>query len=69
MIYVKGCLPGFDNAFIKVTDALKKSWAGKVFPQGAEVPFPTSYQDGSMQRELVESGLYENSVDPFTMKE
>jgi large subunit ribosomal protein L3 len=68
LIYVKGCIPGVDNAFIKVTDAIKKSWAGKAFPEGAIVPFPTSYQEG-LDRELVESVSFDQSVDPFTMHE
>lgn len=62
-------MPGVDNAFIKVKDAIKKSWAGKAFPEGAAIPFPTSYQEEGLDRELIEPLSFDKSVDPFTMHE
>lgn len=41
LIYVKGAVPGVDNAYVKITDAVRKGWYGKAFPQGQSPPFPT----------------------------
>jgi large subunit ribosomal protein L3 len=43
LVYVKGSVMGVDKGFVKVTDAVKKSWFGKCFPAGSLVPWPTSF--------------------------
>ncbi|KAJ1998993.1 hypothetical protein GGI04_004200 [Coemansia thaxteri] len=39
-IWVKGPVPGHDEQFIKVRDSIKLV-KGRLFPKGADVPFPT----------------------------
>ncbi|KAI8910434.1 translation protein [Gorgonomyces haynaldii] len=64
LIYVKGAVPGFDNAWVKIRDAVKKQWHNKAFPQGATVPFPT-FVGKPKERELLPTQLPQ-PVDPFT---
>ena len=52
LIYLKGAVPGVDDAYVKITDAIRKGWIGKAFPVGAVVPFPTSKR-GDFPRELI----------------
>jgi large subunit ribosomal protein L3 len=63
LIYVKGGVPGTDNAMVKVKDAIKKGWFGKTFPQGARVPFPTCMESHT-QRELLPT-MDLKGADPF----
>ena len=44
LLYVKGCMPGTDDQYIRIRDALRKGWHNKCFPQGLDVPFPTYIQ-------------------------
>jgi hypothetical protein len=64
LIYVKGGVPGVDNAMVKIKDAIKKSWFGKTFPSGVTVPFPTSTEP-STEREQVPK-LHLTGIDPFS---
>ncbi|KAI8918778.1 translation protein [Entophlyctis helioformis] len=43
LIYVKGGLPGVDDAYVSITDSIKKGWFKQTFPEGAEVPYPRSW--------------------------
>ncbi|KAJ2558374.1 hypothetical protein EV175_000821 [Coemansia sp. RSA 1933] len=53
-IWVKGSVPGYDGQFIKVRDSVKLS-TQRLFPEGADVPFPTYVpgQSPSLPRETV----------------
>ncbi|KAG0167575.1 54S ribosomal protein L3 [Apophysomyces sp. BC1034] len=43
LLYVKGAVPGFDDQFVKIRDAVKKK-GEKLFPkEGNPPPFPTVY--------------------------
>ncbi|KAH8555499.1 translation protein [Umbelopsis sp. PMI_123] len=69
LIYVKGCVPGFDDQFVKIKDAVKKHGA-KLFPSDAlPPPFPTVTEDDlqAMPRELIANSG--EGKDPFTTKE
>ncbi len=66
LVYLKGSLPGVDHAYVRIKDAIRKSWHGKVFPEGATVPFPTEMKSGAeLPRELVYVPK-EGGVDPFS---
>lgn len=64
LIYVKGAVPGTDDSWIKVRDAVRKGWYGKCFPVGATVPFPT-WKGPCNLRELVPSAA-PSKIDPLT---
>ncbi|KAJ3310631.1 54S ribosomal protein L3 [Boothiomyces sp. JEL0838] len=64
LIYVKGAVPGVDNAYVSVSDAIRKSWHGKCFPAGAQVPFPTYFGSSEVERELC-APIDEKAFDPF----
>ena len=68
LLYLKGCIPGFDNAFIRIRDAVRAGWYGKTFPQGAKVPFPTMIRQPGVKvpRELVPPMPQEDATDPFS---
>ena len=67
LLYLKGSIPGFDNAFIRLQDAVRAGWYGKTFPKGAHVPFPTMIRRGQdIPRELVPPLPEEGSTDPFS---
>ncbi|KAJ1987125.1 hypothetical protein GGI25_006025 [Coemansia spiralis] len=53
-IWVKGSVPGYDDQFIKVRDSIKLA-KRSLFPEGANVPFPTYIpgQSPSLPRETV----------------
>jgi large subunit ribosomal protein L3 len=54
LVYVKGAVPGVDDAYVRVSDSIKKNWFNKCFPAGASVPFPT-FVGKCEERELVPS--------------
>ncbi len=64
LIYVKGGVPGVDNALVRVKDAVKKGWFNKIFPKDAQIPFPTSMGTISTERELLPK-LDLSGTDPF----
>ncbi len=66
LIYVKGAVPGVDNAYVRVSDAVRKGWYNKCFPEGATVPFPTFFGK-SAARELV-PGIPATQSDPLMRK-
>jgi large subunit ribosomal protein L3 len=69
LIYVKGCVPGFDDQFVKVRDAVKKHGAKRFPSDSLPPPFPTMNEIDfkAMPRELIaKSG---EGKDPFTTKE
>jgi large subunit ribosomal protein L3 len=54
LLYIKGAIPGPDDAAVRVTDALKKGWFRQTFPAGSQVPFPTFLgRVKSLPRELL----------------
>ncbi|KAF9166390.1 54S ribosomal protein L9, mitochondrial [Mortierella sp. AD011] len=68
LIYVKGCVPGVDNQFVKVRDAVKKH-GDKIAPADVlPLPFPTAEPElvKAMPRELVAKT---GGSDPYVMKE
>lgn len=66
LIYLKGSLAGCDEAFVRVTDAVRKGWFGKTFPQGSQIPFPTMLKKSTeLPRELIYTPP-ERGVDPFS---
>ena len=53
LIYVKGCIPGVDEAYVRLTDAKRTTWFDTTFPKGSQVPFPTNFKKLSeLPREL-----------------
>ncbi|KAJ2960578.1 hypothetical protein NQZ79_g4012 [Umbelopsis isabellina] len=69
LIYVKGCVPGFDDQFVQVKDAVKKHGAKRFPSDSLPPPFPTINEAGlkSMPRELIANSG--EGKDPFTTKE
>ncbi|KAF9194306.1 54S ribosomal protein L9, mitochondrial [Haplosporangium sp. Z 767] len=68
LIYVKGCVPGVDDQYIKVRDAVKKR-GDKIAPADVlPLPFPTADPEAvkAMPRELVAKT---GGSDPYVMKE
>ena len=66
LIYVKGAVPGVDDAMVRVQDAVRKGWFNEVFPKNTNIPFPTFLGDVStLPRELTPS-LPETKIDPFS---
>ena len=67
LLYVKGSVPGADNAFVRVTDSIKKT--SKAFPEGVPVPFPTFMGHvASLPRELLPPMPSAGTRDPFTIE-
>jgi hypothetical protein len=67
LIFVKGCLPGVDNAVVTIRDAIRKSWVGKAFPEGSPIPYPTYMGDCSeLPRELTPPIASPDTLDPFS---
>ncbi|KAJ3262470.1 54S ribosomal protein L3 [Borealophlyctis nickersoniae] len=67
LIYVKGAVPGVDDAYVCVKDAIRKSIHKKTFPPGSNVPFPTFFGNmKSLPRELVVPPPAEGVKDPFS---
>ncbi|KAJ3299813.1 54S ribosomal protein L9, mitochondrial [Kappamyces sp. JEL0829] len=68
LIYVKGSLPGVDNAIVTCRDAIRKCWVGKAFPEGSTIPFPTYMGNcAELPRELTPpSPIVDKAVDPFS---
>ena len=53
LVYLRGCLPGVSNAYVKVSDSIRKGWHQEAFPPNVEVPFPTMLKDTTeLPREL-----------------
>ena len=65
LIYVKGAVPGVDDQYVRVTDAIKAGWHNKTFPDVKQVPFPT-FMGKSESRELVLASQFEKQTDPFS---
>ncbi|CAG8479778.1 12752_t:CDS:2 [Funneliformis mosseae] len=68
LIYIKGSVPGFDNQFVRIRDAIKKH-GKKCFPSDCiPPPFPTINPEivKTMPRELMAKT---GGVDPFIPKE
>ncbi|KAF8934702.1 translation protein [Dissophora ornata] len=68
LIYIKGCIPGVDDQFVKVRDAVKKR-GDKIAPADVlPLPFPTVDPKlvKAMPRELVAKT---GGSDPYAMKE
>ncbi|KAJ3044759.1 54S ribosomal protein L3 [Rhizophlyctis rosea] len=69
LIYVRGNVPGFDDAFLRLRDAIRKEWYKKCFPDTEKVPMPTWYggEIGEVEtvREIV-TGEFEGGRDPFS---
>ncbi|KAG0293912.1 54S ribosomal protein L9, mitochondrial [Linnemannia gamsii] len=68
LLYVKGAVPGVDDQFIKVRDAVKKR-GNKIAPADVlPLPFPTIQPEAlkAMPRELVAKT---GGSDPYVMKE
>ena len=68
LVYVKGCIPGVDDQFVKVRDAVKKR-GDKIAPADVlPLPFPTVDPElvKAMPRELVAKT---GGSDPYAMKE
>ncbi|KAI9090085.1 translation protein [Phlyctochytrium arcticum] len=67
LVYVKGAVPGTDDRYVRIRDAVKKGWYNKTFPPGSEVPFPTFLGNvKSLPRELVPNPPPTDAVDPFS---
>ncbi|KAJ3008877.1 54S ribosomal protein L9, mitochondrial [Thoreauomyces humboldtii] len=69
LVYVKGAVPGTDERFVRIKDAVKKGWFNKTFPQGVAVPFPTFLGDNeALPRELLPALTAEGQAqrDPFS---
>jgi large subunit ribosomal protein L3 len=56
LLYIKGAIPGTDNAMVKITDAIKKGWYNKTFP--------ANKQPIGNKRELLP--VPADTVDPFS---
>lgn len=65
LIYVKGAVPGVDDQYVRVTDAIKKGWHQKTFPDPKAVPFPT-FMGKAEQRELLMPSQFGTITDPFS---
>ncbi|TPX64836.1 hypothetical protein SpCBS45565_g05584 [Spizellomyces sp. 'palustris'] len=67
LLYVKGAVPGTDDRYVRIKDAVKKGWHNKAFPPGSEVPFPTFLGDSStLPRELLPVPPQKDERDPFS---
>ncbi|KAI9209656.1 translation protein [Polychytrium aggregatum] len=67
LLYIKGAIPGFDDAYIRVRDAVKAGYRGKVFPKDTSVPFPTFMENPqTLPRELLPSPPEKGAFDPMT---
>eukprot|EP00842_Homolaphlyctis_polyrhiza_P006017 jgi/Hompol1/6416/HPOL_004040-RA len=67
LIYVKGGVPGAENAYCRVTDSIKMNWYKKTFPVGSVVPFPTFMGDiTTLPREMSAPAPVEGARDPFS---
>ncbi|KAJ3177006.1 54S ribosomal protein L3 [Geranomyces variabilis] len=67
LVYVKGAVPGTDERFVRIKDAVRKGWHGKTFPAGTTVPFPTFLGDpAELPRELLPAPPKEAERDPFS---
>ncbi len=54
LLYVAGPIPSASGRFVKVRDAVIKSWMKKCFPDGAKVPYPTYLDDpAKLPREML----------------
>ncbi|KAL1922201.1 mitochondrial 54S ribosomal protein uL3m [Calcarisporiella thermophila] len=68
LLLVKGAVPGFDDQFVRIQDAIKLRTSGKAFPPESSVPFPTASEEliRSIGREAVAKT---GGRDPFAVKE
>ncbi|KAI8824093.1 translation protein [Fimicolochytrium jonesii] len=67
LVYVKGAVPGTDERYVRIKDAVRKGWYEKAFPSGVEVPFPTFMGDtASLPRELLPAPPKDGERDPFS---
>ena len=64
LLYIKGCVPGVDNQYVRVTDAVRKQWYSKCFPDINKVPIPTMMQSNN-ERESVAESEFTTDNDPF----
>ncbi|KAL2919431.1 hypothetical protein HK105_201076 [Polyrhizophydium stewartii] len=67
LVYVRGAVPGVEDAYVRITDAIRKSWINQAFPSGASVPFPTFLGDQTqLPREMHAPPPAEGTRDPFS---
>ncbi|TPX57068.1 hypothetical protein PhCBS80983_g04104 [Powellomyces hirtus] len=67
LVYVKGAVPGTDERYVRIKDAVKKGWFNKTFPEGSKVPFPTFLGDvATLPRELIPTAPASTERDPFS---
>lgn len=68
LIYVKGPVPGHDEQFVRIRDAINKKGTKCFPPDCIPPPFPTIDSETlkTMPRELVAKS---GGVDPFAIKE
>lgn len=67
LLYVKGGVPGTDDRYVRIKDAVKKGWHNKAFPPAVEVPFPTFLGNPSeLPRELLPPPPQKDERDPFS---
>ena len=65
LIYIKGAVPGVDNSYLRITDAVRKGWKKSIFPPDTVIPFPSFMgQVSKLSRELV--AIPSKERDPFT---
>ncbi|KAJ3329422.1 kynurenine 3-monooxygenase, mitochondrial precursor [Blyttiomyces sp. JEL0837] len=66
LLYVKGAVPGPQDRFVRVRDAIRKGWYNKCFPEEAKVPFPTFMGDvTSLPREILAPPPPAGAKDPL----
>jgi len=66
LIYVKGSIPGVDDALVECTDSIRKKWINQAFPRDMTVPFPTLMKSEKLPRELLAPTDMPNQTDPFS---
>ncbi|KAJ3042224.1 54S ribosomal protein L3 [Rhizophlyctis rosea] len=73
LLYMKGQCPGHDDAYIRVTDAIKKGWHKQTFPDVERVPMPTWIEERDdvggrnvAGREVYVEGYQEGKMDPLS---
>ncbi|KAJ3412143.1 hypothetical protein HDV05_001181 [Chytridiales sp. JEL 0842] len=65
LLYVKGAVPGSEDRFVKIRDAVRKGWFNQVFPEGTKVPFPTYFGPKPAERELLPPPPPAGTKDPL----
>ncbi|KAJ3115573.1 54S ribosomal protein L3 [Phlyctochytrium bullatum] len=66
LLYVKGAVPGPEDKFVLIKDAVRKGWYNECFPPNTSVPFPTFLGNvKELPRELLPPPPPQGAKDPL----